>query len=527
MKLQVSADFYKSFFDNMIDGLVCCRMIFDSQNRPTDFTCLKINKSFEKVMGLKNVAGKKITELIPGIYRSNPELFEIYGRVFFSGKPESLKVNIKPLSKWFFVSVYNNPRKKNFFIAVFQDITDWKQTEKSLEDAKIAAGNVLEDFQAEKEKLMHAKAKDEALLDSIGDGVIATDQDGKIMLMNRAAERMLGWDTKQMMGKLLSDTQAILDEKGILVPEAERPINIVFSGRAAPASGSSFYFYTRKNGTKFPVAITVTPVTVKSKIIGAIEVFRDITREKEIEKMRMDFLSLASHQLRTPLSGTKWLVETIRRGVLGEMTGKQEEYLDQVYQLNERMIQLVSEMLSALRLEGGAESVKKEMVLISNLYEDLPISMKAAARSREIVLYNNLKDHNIAAIETDREILKSILECFISNAINYSQSGQEVFLGAKEDSAGVTFFVKDSGIGIPKNEQKGIFERFYRASNARLSKPGGSGLGLSIARMLAKKIGAEISFESEENKGSIFYLRIPKGSNEGAESGNNKSETKI
>ncbi|MDD5569503.1 MAG: HAMP domain-containing sensor histidine kinase, partial [Candidatus Pacebacteria bacterium] len=218
---------------------------------------------------------------------------------------------------------------------------------------------------------------------------------------------------------------------------------------------------------------------------------------------------------------------TMQRGIIGEMTEKQKGYLDQLYQLNERMIQLVSEMLSALRLEGGTESTKKELILISNLYKDLPIAMAAAAKSREIILRNNLKNYKAVAVETDREILKSIIECFISNAINYSQNGQEVVLDAKEEPAAVAFFVKDSGIGIPKDEQKRMFERFYRASNAKAFKPGGFGLGLSIAKTLAEKIGAEISFKSEENKGSTFYLRIPRGSNEDAIVRNSSSKIEI
>ena len=244
----------------------------------------------------------------------------------------------------------------------------------------------------------------------------------------------------------------------------------------------------------------------------------------EVEKLRTDFLSLASHQLRTPLSGIKWLIETMYRGTLGEMTKKQKEYLDDIYKIDERMIKLVSEMLGVLRLESETGPIKKEVVLISSLYEDIFISMTAAAKSREIILHSTLEDHKTATVETNQEILKSILECFISNAIIYSQNGQEVVLDAKEESAAVVFSVKDSGIGIPKDEQKRMFERFYRASNAKNLKPTGTGLGLSIAKMLAEKIGAEVSFKSEENKGSTFYLRIPKESSRDAKARSSKSK---
>ena len=409
--------------------------------------------------------------------------------------------------------------KRMYLMGIFRDITEQRRINKNLEDAKVAARNVLEDLQVEKKSLAYAKAKDEALLASIGDGVVATNQAGKIVLMNKAAGRMLGWSAKQVTGRLFVEVWQVLDEKGNLVPEAKRPVTLALTGKITTTTTTtttgSGYFYTRKDGTKFPVALTVTPVLVGNKIIGAIDVFRDITREKEIEKLRLDFLSLASHQLRTPLSGTKWLIETIQRGIIGELNPKQKEYINSIYQINERMIRLVSDMLDVLMLESGVTAIKKQEVSVSKIFEELLLMMEPASRDKGIMLCNLLKNHKSFFLETDLQILRSILECFVSNAINYSQSGQKVFLDAKEESDLVVFSVKDSGIGIPKEEQKSIFERFYRASNAKALRPTGTGLGLNIAKMLAEKINAKVSFESQKNKGSIFYLCIPKRSSRG------------
>jgi signal transduction histidine kinase len=253
-------------------------------------------------------------------------------------------------------------------------------------------------------------------------------------------------------------------------------------------------------------------VVVKNKIIGAIDVFRDITKEKELEKMRMDFLSLASHQLRTPLSGTKWLIETMQKGITGKIEPKEKEYLDSLYQMNERMIKLVFDMLNVLRLESGSEAIKKEVISISDLYKDLIVLMSAPAKSKGVILNTAISEQQgkKIKIETDIQLLKSILECFVSNAINYTPSGQEVILDAREEKNMVIFSVKDDGIGIPQDEQAKIFERFYRASNAKLIRPDGTGLGLYIAKMLAEKIGGKIYFDSKDKKGSTFYLSIQK-----------------
>lgn len=142
-----------------------------------------------------------------------------------------------------------------------------------------------------------------------------------------------------------------------------------------------------------------------------------------------------------------------------------------------------------------------------------------AAKQKNVILQGPF-NHRMLTIETDPEILKSILGTFLANAIDYSVPGQKVILDVKEESGVIVFFVRDFGIGIPKREQERIFERFYRASNTKGSKPTGTGLGLNIAKMLAEKIGATISFESQENKGSTFYLRIPKRSNGNAKTKN-------
>ena len=379
---------------------------------------------------------------------------------------------------------------------------------KTLRGMKVLVKEIIQ----KKKEVEEAKAKNEALLESIGEGVIAVDARGKILFVNHAFEELLGWKQNEVVGKLMVEVVPREDEAGNPIPFKESILSQVLAGKKVTTTTAILpvFYFVRKNKTRFLVSIVVTPVIIDNNIIGAIEIFRDITKEKEQEKLRTDFLSLASHQLRTPLSGIKWLIETMQKGLTGKIEKKEKEYLDQIYQVNERMIQLVSEMLGVLRLESESGPIKKEKVLISNLYKDISITMTVAAKSRKIILHSALKDHKLAAVETNQEILKNILECFISNAINYSKNGQEVVLDAKEEPDAVVFSVKDSGIGIPKEEQKGIFERFHRGSNAKNLRPGGTGLGLNIARMLAEKIGAAISFESKENKGSTFYLRLPK-----------------
>lgn len=354
-------------------------------------------------------------------------------------------------------------------------------------------------------QIEEAKEKDEALFESIGEGVIASDTNARIDRVNRAAERILGWTKHELIGNILPEIVPVYDEHNEIIPITKRPIFDVLKRRVPISLIEEF---SKKDGGRVPVSTITSPVAVRGKIVGTITAFRDITKEREIEKMRTDLLSLASHQLRTPLSGTKWLIETLRKGIHGPFTKEQSEYIEEIYKINERMTGLVSDMLSALRIESGIESFSQEAISASSLFDAIATSMVPVAQGKNVALHFN-REKSIS-ITTAREILRNILESFISNAIVYSSSGTEVIVNVIESEDAVTFSVKDFGIGIPKNEQEGIFGRFYRASNARAVNTRGTGLGLYISAMLAKKIGATITFESEENKGSIFYVKIPK-----------------
>jgi PAS domain S-box-containing protein len=363
-------------------------------------------------------------------------------------------------------------------------------------------------------------AESEAIFSSVGDhvmGLVVVDKKGIITRLNKGFESLTGWKEKEALGVRLVEAVPREDENKNRVSFKKRILSRVLSGAILTTTTTCgggierlpTFYYVRKDKSRFPATSVISPVLLNGKIVGAVEVFYDITKEKELERIRMDFLGLASHQLRTPLSGTKWLIETIQKGVLGEMTEKQKEYMSDIYKINEQMIGLVSDILNTLRLESEEALIKKENISIQTLFNDILILATASANGGGVELQSPT-NHRTFVIETDPEILKSILGCFISNAIDYSSPGQKVILDIKDESEAVVFFVRDFGIGIPKEEQKRIFERFYRASNAKNLKPTGTGLGLNIASMLAEKIGAEISFESEENKSSTFYLRVPK-----------------
>lgn len=379
---------------------------------------------------------------------------------------------------------------------------------KSLQETKISILNVIEDLQEKTRKIEEDKVKEDALLESIGEGMVAVDRNEKIIAINAQAKSILKISDSDVASTNYSQLWQVETDGEIILPAEKRPIYLSLStGKKIVAKN---YYYITRDNTKIPVSITVSPIMIGGKIEGVIDIFHDITREKEIERLRSDFLTLASHQLRTPLSGTKWLIETLQRNVLGPLNKKQNTYLDEIYKMNERMIKLVFDMLNVLRLESGSRIIKKESISATSLYRDLGLMLDSAAKSSGILLRFPKNGGSVVSFETDREALNAILECFLSNAINYSETGTVITLDVREEPEGIVFVVSDSGIGISAQEHEHIFERFYRASNAKTFKPEGTGLGLFMAKWLADKIGGTITFESEEDKGSKFYLRIPK-----------------
>lgn len=333
------------------------------------------------------------------------------------------------------------------------------------------------------------------------DHIILTNREGVILYANTAAEKITGYTRKELIGARPSLWgnrmppefyqklwRTIKDEKKVFMGEIEN---------------------RRKNGELYTAYITITPVVENGIVNFFVGIERDITEEKIKEKMRTDFMTLTSHQLRTPLSGTKWIIETLQKGVFGPVNEKQKEYLGVLDSSNKKMLELVSDLLNIVRWESGKQ-VEPEIINVDSLFGELMAKFASVAASRDVILESGLSRYSGWKLKISKHFFCSILENILSNAITYSPPKHKVVLSVFEEGALLVFSVRDFGIGIPQEEQKKIFERFYRALNAIRFKPEGTGLGLSVAAELAKKIGVKISFQSEENKGSVFFVRVPK-----------------
>ena len=496
---------YISLFENMLDGLAYCQMVFDNQEQPVDFIYVKVSKNFEDLTGLKNAEGKKVSELIPGIRISNPELLKTYGRVALGGKPERFETYVKPLARWFLVSVYSP--QKNFFMAIFQDITYQKQIAKELANAVIAARNVMEDLQAEKNKLDEIKANDEAILESIGDGLVAVDQNARVIFMNDATEKLLGWKKNDVIGKSWFETVPMEDKKGNSIPNDKRPTQQAISHRKTTTTTTTTYYFTRKDKTKFPVAITATPIILKGDVVGAICVYRDITKEKEIENAKTEFVSITSHELRTPLTAIDGLVSMILDGEYGVVNQGLRQPLKDINASSERLINLLNDLLNLSRIQAGKlEYTVSEFSILDVITEAVHL-LQPLSRQKGLSL--TIAKFEPVIVKGDPNKVREILNNLIGNSFKFTDKGG-ITISTKVLTNKVEIHVSDTGIGIAKENQDKLFGQFQQLESSQV-KESGTGLGLHISREMVRKMGGDLWIEkSEIGTGSTFAFSIQK-----------------
>jgi PAS domain S-box-containing protein len=355
------------------------------------------------------------------------------------------------------------------------------------------------------------KAIDEAILSSVGDGLIATDKNGRIIIINRVAQSMLQLKAYEVVGKDYIDTVRATDILGAPIPREKRPINEVLR------SGLSFTNHAvnslvRTDGTKFPAAITTSPIIFENSIIGAIITFRDSTKEKEIDAMKTDFLSVAAHQLRTPLGTMRWNLEMILGNDFGPVSPSILPVLKQIYAANSRMITLVNDLLDVarideLRVQDVPQPTNLEQTITSILTEK-----KADFVKRSLVVNFTPTNDPYYVINIDPKRIREAFENIISNAIKYNvpNGNINIYIERLDDFIKVTFI--DSGIGIPEVDIDKITNKFYRARNAIRSETEGSGLGLFVVKSYIEAWGGKIEFSSKEGVGSTFTMYLPKNS---------------
>jgi signal transduction histidine kinase len=250
-------------------------------------------------------------------------------------------------------------------------------------------------------------------------------------------------------------------------------------------------------------------VTLQSRVNNATTKLRRTNDKlKAIDATKDEFISMASHQLRTPLTSVKGYLSMVLEGDAGEINDTQKKLLDQAFVSSQRMVYLIADLLNVSRLRTGKFIIDSGESNLAELVEGEVSQLKEQAKSKNLSL-NYDKPDDIPPLLLDETKTRQVVMNFVDNAMYYTPVGGKIDITVKADKHHAYFMVKDNGLGVPKEEQKHLFTKFYRAKNARKVRPDGTGLGLFMAKKVITAQGGNILFESKEGKGSTFGFSLP------------------
>ncbi len=351
-----------------------------------------------------------------------------------------------------------------------------------------------------KKKIQELK-KFKMAVDGAYDHIVVTDQDANIVFANQAVKTITGYDPVDILGKNPGDLWGGQMDKKIY-QQMWKTIKNKKQNYIGEIKNK------RKSGEMYEAEVRIAPILGEA---GKVEFFvgieRDITKIKEIDRAKNEFISVASHQLRTPLTGIKWFAELLLEQ---KLTPEIADYVRQISLSNERMIHLVEDLLNVSRIETGR---KFDIVLSVNdvvpIVKQVISAQNILAESRKIKIMVDKNFPKKLVLDVDSEKIRQVFQNLINNSYKYSKDNSEIMVGCQIINKYAQFYIKDSGIGIATNQQRRIFEKFFRAENALVQHTDGTGLGLYIVKSIVEGHKGKVWFESEENKGTTFYFTLP------------------
>ena len=365
------------------------------------------------------------------------------------------------------------------------------------------------------------------LLQAAPDAIIEVDEEGRILTMNAVTEKSFGYNRGELLGQSVD----------ILVPDSvyAKHAGHRAAYRAHPVTrpmGTGLELYgRRKNGTTFPVEISLSPVKSEEGF-RVTAVIRDISRRREIEerlqavqtnytrdlevrnqeveranRAKSEFLANMSHELRTPLHTIIGFSELLAEELKGPLNTDQKRFVSHIHRDSQHLLALINEILDLSKIEAGKLQLRKEAVEVRALVDDVIASIRPRAVEGQIQIATGLDGSLI--VEGDRIRVKQILYNLLSNAVKFTPKGGTVRVEAEADGDFARISVIDTGVGIPRDEQKSVFDSFHQVGATAVGLREGTGLGLPITKRLVEEHGGSIWLESEPGKGSRFSFTLP------------------
>jgi len=357
----------------------------------------------------------------------------------------------------------------------------WSQKRKQKEVGKILNGET--------------NSNDVTITRYLTDGLLAFDNKNRLFLINPMAEKFLNIKEKDILGKSSLELNRF--------PKI---------GKIISALGGGLKECFRKEvklEENLILEVTSVFMKVEEQRVSTLVVLHNITREKLADQMKTEFVTLAAHQLRTPISGVRWSLQTLLDGDLGDLNSKQKGIIEQTLKTNNKVINLVSDLLNVAEIEEGRYLSKMVLAGIDNIILTIVDDYKEKIREKNIKVEIKKSQEQIPKVMIDIEKMKIAVRNIIDNAVRYTLGGGMISILVIVKKKFIEVKIEDTGIGIPISQQGKLFSKFFRGSNIMKIDTEGTGLGLYISKNIIEAHEGRAWIESEENKGTIFYFTIP------------------
>jgi PAS domain S-box-containing protein len=372
-------------------------------------------------------------------------------------------------------------------------------------------------------KLQIEQVKSNIILNSIDDGVILIDDQKVIRLFNPAAARITGWAQSEAEGLDYHSILKLVDEKNNPYTDDQDPFNRVFTEPKSVRDNKAVL--VSKSQKMLAVTLNVSPLLDENKaVIGAVGIFRDVSEERTQERQRAEFISTASHEMRTPVAAIEGYLALAMNENVSKIDAKAREFLEKAHASTKALGDLFQDLLTSAKAEDGRLSNHPQVVEMDQYLEQLTQDLRFAAEKKGLTVEYmvgsssgpiDARDSNskviapIYNVYADPDRLREVITNLFDNAVKYTDTGK-ITIGLTGNTQVVQLYIKDTGTGIPAEDIPHLFEKFYRVDNSATRTVGGTGLGLFICRKIIELYRGRIWVESELGKGSTFYINLPR-----------------